>query len=105
MTVVWEAAGNAQADLTGAGEHGVEARQSAAARLPGFDTAISMAEAAGCGNISWWNEIRAHTADPTVGEYAASMLLADAVRAAAHRAGVPVADMWDRVRRSGDLAL
>ncbi|MFW0796319.1 hypothetical protein AAFP30_21075 [Gordonia sp. CPCC 205515] len=72
-------------------------------RMPGFDTAIAMAEAAGCGNVSWWNDIRAHAGDSAVGEYAASMLLAQMIRESAHRWGVPVVDVWDAVRRTGRL--
>ncbi|AZG44080.1 hypothetical protein [Gordonia insulae] len=74
-------------------------------RIAGFDTAISMAEAAGCGNVTWWNTIRAHADDPSVGEYAASVLLARLIRSSAHRLGIPAADVWTAIRRSGRLPL
>lgn len=71
--------------------------------IPGFDTAIAMAEAASCGNVTWWNTIRAHTDDPSTAEYAASVLLAQLIRSAAHRSGIPAADVWASVRRAGRL--
>ncbi|MGV9712414.1 hypothetical protein ACWDTI_17330 [Gordonia sp. NPDC003424] len=82
---------------------GESADAPAADRMPGFDTAIAMAEAAGCGNITWWNDIRSHSADTAVGEYAASVLLAQMIRSSAHRWGVPVVDVWEAVRRTGQL--
>ncbi|MFW0784716.1 hypothetical protein AAFP35_09355 [Gordonia sp. CPCC 206044] len=71
--------------------------------LPGFDTAIAMAEAAGCANMTWWNTIRAHAADPAAAEYAASVLLAQLITSSAHRMGVPAADAWVRIRQTGRL--
>lgn len=74
-------------------------------RIAGFDTAIAMAEAASCGNVTWWNEIRAHADDPAEGEYAASVLLATLIKSSAHRFGVPTADVWSVLRRLGHLPL
>ncbi len=75
----------------------------AEAPIAGFDTAIAMAEAASCGNVSWWNSIRMQPEDPALGEYATSVLLAELLRSSAHRLGVPVADVWELARRSGRL--
>ncbi|MEE3850629.1 hypothetical protein VZC37_09805 [Gordonia sp. LSe1-13] len=77
----------------------------AVAPIPGFDTAIAMAEAASCGNVSWWNSIRTHAGDPAAGEYAASVLLAELLTSSAHRSGIAVADVWDVARRTGRLPL
>lgn len=74
-------------------------------RMPGFDIAVDMAEAASCDNMTWWNEIRAHAPDPAIGEYASSVLLAQLIRTSAHRWGVPVVDVWDAIRRCGELPL
>lgn len=82
--------------VLGGGAHGPE-------RIAGFDTAIDMAEAANCGNIGWWNEIRSRADDPAVGEYAASVLLAELIRDSAHRLGVPTADVWSTLHRLGHL--
>lgn len=71
----------------------------------GFSAAISMAEAADAENITWWNEIRSRALDSAVCEYTSSMLLARMIRSEAHRQGVPVVDVWDRIRRTGDLPL
>ncbi|MDY6810296.1 MAG: hypothetical protein SW127_14980 [Actinomycetota bacterium] len=73
------------------------------APITGFDTAIAMAEAASCGNVSWWNTIRSHADDPAAGEYATSVLLAQLLVSTAHRLGIPVADVWERTRRTGRL--
>jgi len=70
-----------------------------------FDAVISMAEAAHCGNISWWNQIRADSADSTETEYLASRMLARLIAAAAHRQGIPTADVWARIRQTGELPL
>ena len=64
-----------------------------------------MAEAAHCGNISWWNQIRADSADSAETEYLASRMLARLIAAAAHRQGIPTADVWARIRESGNLPL
>ncbi len=71
----------------------------------GFASAIWMAEAADAANITWWNQIRSRAADPAVSEYTSSLLLARMIRSEAHRQGVPVVDVWDRIRRTGDLPL
>jgi hypothetical protein len=70
-----------------------------------FDTVIAMAEAAHCGNISWWNQIRVDSADGTETEYLASRMLARLIAAAAHRQGIPTADVWARIRETGNLPL
>ncbi|MFT4201861.1 hypothetical protein [Gordonia sp. (in: high G+C Gram-positive bacteria)] len=72
--------------------------------VPGFETAIAMAEAAACENPTWWNEVRskAHDAD---GGYASSVLLAEFIRSQAHRMGVPVSDIWARIRATGELPI
>lgn len=71
----------------------------------GFDTAISMAEAAANRNPGWWNEIRTHDPDPAAGEYCSSILLGVLLESAAHRVGVPAADIWSHIRRTGELPL
>lgn len=71
----------------------------------GFDTAITMAEAAADHNPTWWNEIRTHAADSAAGEYCSSVLLGALLKSAAHRLGVPSADVWAHVRRTGELPL
>ncbi|GAB34139.1 hypothetical protein [Gordonia otitidis] len=71
----------------------------------GFDDAIAMAEAAALHNPTRWNEIRTHASDSAVGEYCSSMLLGALLQSAAHRLGVPAADVWSYVRRTGELPL
>ncbi|MDL9936289.1 hypothetical protein QSJ18_05995 [Gordonia sp. ABSL1-1] len=71
----------------------------------GFDTAIAMAEAAANHNPSWWNEIRTHAGDSADGEYCSSLLLGALLQSAAHRLGVPTADVWAYIRRTGELPL
>lgn len=73
--------------------------------LAGFDTAIAMAEAAADHNPTWWNEIRARADDPSAGEYCSSLLLGAMLESSAHRLGVPVADVWAHIRRTGELPL
>lgn len=72
--------------------------------LSGFDAAITMAEAAACDNPTWWNQVRSHAHDAD-GGYASSLLLAEFIRAHAHRMGVPVSDIWARIRATGELPL
>lgn len=72
---------------------------------PGFDTALAMAEAAASHNRAWWNEIRTHVDDPEAGEYCSSLLLAALLESSAHRLGIPVADVWGHIRRTGELPL
>lgn len=73
--------------------------------LPGFAEAIAMAEAAVNHNPTWWNEIRTHSPDATVGEYCSSVLLGALLQSSAHRLGVPTADVWSYIRRTGELPL
>ncbi|NNG96603.1 hypothetical protein HLA97_04975 [Gordonia araii NBRC 100433] len=68
--------------------------------IPGFDAAITMAEAVACDNPTWWNDVRSHSPDAA---YASSVLLAELIRAHAHRMGVPVSDIWERIRTAGEL--
>ncbi|QKT07081.1 hypothetical protein HUN08_07615 [Gordonia sp. X0973] len=70
--------------------------------ITGFDTAITMAEAAACENPTWWNEVRNHDADAG---YASSVLLAEFIRSYAHQMGVPVSDVWTRIRATGELPI
>ncbi|GED97651.1 hypothetical protein [Gordonia crocea] len=76
----------------------------AAVPIPGFDTAITMAEAAACDNPTWWNDVRNRTHDADVG-YASSVLLAEFIRHHAHVHGVPVSDIWARIRATGELPI
>ncbi|MFT4128330.1 MAG: hypothetical protein QM662_19135 [Gordonia sp. (in: high G+C Gram-positive bacteria)] len=71
----------------------------------GFDAAIAMAEAAANHNPTRWNEVRCRTEDPAAGEYCSSLLLAALLQSSAHRLGVPVADVWSHIRRTGELPL
>lgn len=71
----------------------------------GFDEAIAMADAAALHNPTRWNEIRTHATDSATGEYCSSMLLGALLQSAAHRLGVPAADVWSYVRRTGELPL
>lgn len=70
-----------------------------------FDIAIMMAEAAHCENISWWNQIRSDATDAAEAEYLSSRMLALFISAAAHRDGIPAADVWARIRETGELPL
>ncbi|WP_457590147.1 hypothetical protein [Gordonia aurantiaca] len=71
----------------------------------GFATAIAMAEAAADRNPTWWNEIRTKAEDSLEAAYCSSRLLAALIEASAHRAGIPAADVWDHIRRTGRLPL
>ncbi|WP_260870157.1 hypothetical protein [Gordonia paraffinivorans] len=71
----------------------------------GFATAIAMAEAAADRNPAWWNEIRANAEDALEAAYCSSKLLGALIEASAHRAGIPAADVWDHIRRTGELPL
>lgn len=71
----------------------------------GFEAAITMAEAAADDNVTWWNAVRANADDPAATEYTSSKLLAHLIKSSAHRAGVPTADVWSHVRRTGQLPL
>ncbi|MGW0035870.1 hypothetical protein [Gordonia sp. NPDC003376] len=71
----------------------------------GFEAAITMAEAAASRNPTWWNEVRTHSDDAAAGEYWSSMLLGTLLQSAAHRLGVPSADVWAHIRRTGELPL
>lgn len=82
----------------------IDAEPVSARTMPGFDAAITMAEAAACDNPTWWNEVRSHAHDVD-GGYASSLLLAEFIRARAHRMGVPVSDIWARIRATGELPL
>ena len=73
--------------------------------LAGFDVAIAMAEAAALHNPTRWNEIRTHATDSAAGEYCSSLLLGALLQSSAHRLGVPTADIWAYVRRTGELPL
>ncbi|GAB2671680.1 hypothetical protein GCM10027169_36750 [Gordonia jinhuaensis] len=64
-----------------------------------FDAAITMAEAAACGNVSWWNEARRSAGDPSGAEFRSSQLLAALIVDSAHRNGMTVADVWSQIRR------
>ncbi|GAB19148.1 hypothetical protein GOEFS_075_00690 [Gordonia effusa NBRC 100432] len=66
----------------------------------GFGTVIAMAEAADCSNMTWWNSIR--TSDPHAA-YVSSQVLAELIKTLAHREGIPVADVWDHLRRAGRI--
>ncbi|MFW0790282.1 hypothetical protein [Gordonia sp. CPCC 205333] len=66
----------------------------------GFGTVIAMAEAADCANMTWWNSIRAN--DPHAA-YASSQVLAELIKMLAHREGIPVADVWDHLKRAGRI--
>lgn len=70
-----------------------------------FEAAIAMAEAAECGNMSWWGEIRSAADDPAEIDYFVSVLLAKMITAGAHRDGLTSADVWAHIRRTGDLPL
>ncbi len=72
---------------------------------PHFAAAIAMAEAAECGNMSWWSEIRSAAGDPAEMDFFVSTLLARMITAAAHRDGVTSADAWTQIRRTGALPL
>ncbi|MEP9413602.1 hypothetical protein ABLE92_04520 [Gordonia sp. VNQ95] len=69
----------------------------------GFHAAITMAEAAANHNPTWWNEVRCHAEDTAAGEYCSSLLLGALLQSAAHRLGVPTADVWSYIRRTGEL--
>lgn len=71
----------------------------------GFATAISMAEAAADRNPAWWNEIRTNADDALDAAYCSSKLLGALLQSAAHRLGVPAADIWAHIRRTGELPL
>ncbi|GAC00678.1 hypothetical protein GONAM_18_00070 [Gordonia namibiensis NBRC 108229] len=71
----------------------------------GFATAISMAEAAADRNPAWWNEIRMSADDVLDASYCSSKLLGALLQSAAHRLGVPAADVWAHIRRTGELPL
>ncbi|WP_074849199.1 hypothetical protein [Gordonia westfalica] len=71
----------------------------------GFATAISMAEAAADRNPAWWNEIRTNADDALDAAYCSSELLGALLQSAAHRLGVPAADIWAHIRRTGELPL
>ncbi|KAF0970689.1 MULTISPECIES: hypothetical protein [Gordonia] len=71
----------------------------------GFVTAISMAEAAADRNPAWWNEIRTSADDALDAAYLSSKLLGALIQSAAHRLGVPAADIWGHIRRTGELPL
>ncbi|MEP9391547.1 hypothetical protein ABLE94_04690 [Gordonia sp. VNK1] len=64
-----------------------------------------MAEAAANHNPTWWNEVRCHAEDTAAGEYCSSLLLGALLQSAAHRLGVPTADVWSYIRRTGELPL
>ncbi|MCR5976198.1 hypothetical protein GDN83_00215 [Gordonia jinghuaiqii] len=70
-----------------------------------FSTAIAMAEAAADHNPSWWNEIRVNADDALAAAYCSSQLLGALLEAAAHRLGVPAADVWAHIRATGELPL
>ncbi|MGV6990716.1 hypothetical protein ACUY3U_04515 [Gordonia amicalis] len=71
----------------------------------GFVTAISMAEAAADRNPAWWNEIWTGADDALEAAYCSSKLLGALIQSAAHRLGVPAADIWGHIRRTGELPL
>nr|WP_261977698.1 hypothetical protein [Gordonia sp. NB41Y] len=81
---------------------GRERRGRGAGRLRGGD---HHAEAAASRNPTWWNEVRTHSDDACPGEYCSSMLLGTLLQSAAHRLGVPAADVWAHIRRTGELPL
>ena len=80
-------------------------REDAPGVLAGFDTAIAMAEAAADHNPTWWNDIRTRAQDASAAEYCSSMLLGALLQSADHRLGVPAADVWAHIRRTGELPL
>ncbi|OUC75889.1 hypothetical protein CA982_24505 [Gordonia lacunae] len=77
----------------------------ATATPAGFATAIAMAEAAVDRNPLWWNEIRVNADDPLDAAFCSSTLLGALLQSAAHRLGVPAADVWAHIRRTGELPL
>ena len=77
----------------------------AATTPAGFATAIAMAEAAADRNPLWWNEIRVNADDSLDAAFCTSTLLGALLQSAAHRLGVPAADVWAHIRRTGELPL
>lgn len=68
-----------------------------------FTAAIDMAEAARCHHLSHWNEIRVASPDPLADGFVSSLLLGSLIESSAHRLGIPAADVWDHIRRTGEL--
>ena len=91
-------------DATVTDVRGAGARPSASAPA-GFATAIAMAEAAVDRNPLWWNQIRINADDSLDAAFCTSSLLGALLQSAAHRLGVPAADVWAHVRRTGELPL
>ncbi len=78
---------------------------SSATTPAGFTTAIAMAEAAADRNPLWWNEIRVNADDSLDAAFCTSTLLGVLLQSAAHRLGVPAADVWAHIRSTGEVPL